>query len=75
VARKDYKGQENGRAGRALVGALVLGQVAVIFIGILLSSTNVFAGDTLANSLMLLLGALVGGGTLGALLGLLSDSL
>jgi hypothetical protein len=75
LIRKDYRAQAPGRGRRVLVGAIVLGAVAVIFFGILLVVHKEFAGYTAADSLLLLCCAFLGGGAVGALLGGLSDSL
>jgi hypothetical protein len=74
LIRKDYRAQAPGRWHRALLGAIVLGLVAVVFFTVLLYVHKGFAGYGMGESLLLLLGAFLGGAVVGAVLGALSDS-
>ena len=74
LLRKDYRAQAPGRGKRALLGAFVVGVVAIVFFGILLLAHKGFADYGMTDSLLLLLAAFFGGGAVGAVLGALSDS-
>jgi hypothetical protein len=74
LLRKDYSAQAPGRGKRALVGAIALGLVAVVFFGLMLCVHKGFAGYGLTDSMLLLLGAFAGGSVVGGVLGALSDS-
>jgi hypothetical protein len=74
LATKDYRAHNRGRGKRAVLGAIVLSAVAVVFFTIILVSSSVFAKNTVWDNCLLLLGACAGGGGIGGLLGALSDS-
>jgi len=75
LVRKDFRTHEQGRAKRVVLGATVVAMVAVIGCVVLLTLSNVFAGNSVPQNCLLLFGVVVGGTVLGGFLGGISDSL
>jgi hypothetical protein len=73
LTTKDFQPHHKGRGKRATIAAIVLSIVAVVFFGIIMVSSTVFAKNTAGENSLLLLGAFVGGASIGALIGALSD--